>query len=59
MKEKVLITGASGFVGYHLIAEALHNNLEVYAAVRQNSRIEHLKELPIQYVYRITATLIL
>jgi UDP-glucose 4-epimerase len=51
MKEKVLITGASGFVGYHLIVEALHNNLEVYAAVRKNSKIEHLKDLPIQYVY--------
>lgn len=51
MKGKVLITGASGFVGYHLIVEALHNNLEVYVAVRKNSRIEHLKDLPIQYVY--------
>jgi len=51
MKEKVLITGASGFVGYHLINEALHNNLEVYAAVRKNSKIEHLKDLDIQYVY--------
>ncbi|MDB5118634.1 MAG: 3 beta-hydroxysteroid dehydrogenase/Delta 5--_4-isomerase, partial [Mucilaginibacter sp.] len=51
MKEKVLITGASGFVGYHLIVEALQNNLEVYAAVRKNSKVEHLKDLPIQYVY--------
>jgi UDP-glucose 4-epimerase len=51
MKEKVLITGASGFVGYHLIIEALKNNLEVYAAVRESSKIEHLKEFNIQYVY--------
>jgi UDP-glucose 4-epimerase len=51
MKEKVLITGASGFVGYHLIVEALQNNLEVYAAVRKNSKVEHLADLPIQYVY--------
>jgi len=51
MKEKVLITGASGFVGCHLINEALQNNLEVYAAVRKNSKIEHLKSLDIQYVY--------
>jgi UDP-glucose 4-epimerase len=51
MKERVLITGASGFVGYHLIIEALHNNLEVFAAVRKSSRIDHLKEFDIQYVY--------
>ncbi|MDB5004068.1 MAG: NAD-dependent epimerase/dehydratase family protein [Mucilaginibacter sp.] len=51
MKEKVLITGASGFVGYHLIIEALQNNLEVFAAVRKSSRLDHLKDLDIQYVY--------
>jgi UDP-glucose 4-epimerase len=50
MKEKVLITGASGFVGYHLINEALNNDLEVFAAVRSNSKVEHLKDLAIEYV---------
>jgi len=51
MKKKVLITGASGFVGYHLIEEALHNNLDVYVAVRKSSKIDHLKSLNIQYTY--------
>lgn len=51
MKERVLITGASGFVGFHLINEALKNNLEVYAAVRKSSDIRHLKELNIKYTY--------
>jgi UDP-glucose 4-epimerase len=51
MKEKVLITGASGFVGYHLLAEALQNSLEVYAAVRKNSRVEHLKDVDVKYTY--------
>jgi nucleoside-diphosphate-sugar epimerase len=50
MKERVLITGASGFVGYHLIEEALHNNLEVYAAVRKNSHTDHLKHFDINYI---------
>lgn len=50
MKKKVLITGASGFVGYHLIVTALANNLEVYAAVRPNSDIKHLKDLAVNYV---------
>src|SRR5689334_19553564 len=51
MKERVLITGANGFVGYHLIIEALQNNLEVFAAVRRSSKIDHLKHLDIQYTY--------
>jgi UDP-glucose 4-epimerase len=51
MKQRVLITGASGFVGFHLIEEALKNNLEVYAAVRKSSKIDHLKSLDIKYTY--------
>lgn len=50
MKEKVLITGASGFVGYHLIKEALNNNLEVFAAVRKSSNVGHLKDFDINYI---------
>lgn len=49
MKERVLITGASGFVGYHLVTEALSKNLEVFVAIRKSSKIEHLKHLDIKY----------
>jgi nucleoside-diphosphate-sugar epimerase len=51
MRERVLITGASGFVGYHLIEEALKNNLEVFAAIRKSSDIRHLKKFDIKYTY--------
>lgn len=51
MKERVLITGASGFVGYHIIQEALNNNLEVFAAVRKSSDVAHLKNLNITFTY--------
>ena len=51
MKRRVLITGASGFVGYHLIEEALHNNLDVFVAVRKTSKIDHLKHFNITYTY--------
>jgi UDP-glucose 4-epimerase len=51
MKERVLITGASGFIGYHLIEEALKNNLEVYVAVRKSSKTDHLKDFNIKYTY--------
>lgn len=49
-KKKVLITGASGFVGYHLIEEALKADLDVVAAVRSGSDCSHLSAFDIQYV---------
>lgn len=51
MRERVLITGASGFVGYHLIAEALSQNLEVFAAIRKNSKTDHLKDFDLKFTY--------
>ncbi len=46
-----MITGASGFLGFHLIEAALENNLEVYAAIRKNSNVTHLKHLPVSFTY--------
>ena len=60
MSKKVLITGASGFVGYHLIAAAVEAGLEVYAAVRKSSDVSHLKVFDIHYIdldYRSVASL--
>jgi UDP-glucose 4-epimerase len=51
MKERVLITGASGFVGFHLIEEGLKNNLEVFAAVRKSSEVGHLQDLAITFTH--------
>jgi UDP-glucose 4-epimerase len=51
MKKRVLITGASGFVGYHLVEEALANNLEVFVAVRKSSKTSQLNNFDIQYTY--------
>ncbi|MCD8540214.1 MAG: NAD(P)-dependent oxidoreductase [Leadbetterella sp.] len=42
MKSKILITGASGFLGFHLINEARKRDLEVYAGVRKSSDVSHL-----------------
>jgi len=39
MKPNLLITGASGFIGSHLIEEALTQGYNVFAAVRQNSKV--------------------
>lgn len=51
MKQKVLITGASGFVGFHLIQAALHKGLDVYAAIRKSSDIKHLAPFELHYTY--------
>jgi nucleoside-diphosphate-sugar epimerase len=50
MKERILITGASGFVGFHLIEAALAKGLGVTAAVRRSSKIDHLRALPVQFI---------
>lgn len=50
MKKRVLITGASGFVGFHLIEKALQQEMEVFAAVRPSSKVEHLTSLPVEFV---------
>jgi UDP-glucose 4-epimerase len=50
MKPRILITGASGFVGYHLIEAALDAGMEVHAAVRASSNTKHLQHLDVQYV---------
>ena len=51
MKSKVLITGASGFVGSHLVEEALKNDLDVYAGIRKSSSQEWLQDERIQFLY--------
>lgn len=51
MKPRVLITGASGFVGYHLIESALSKGLEVYVAVRRSSDVNHLQSYNLNYTY--------
>lgn len=45
MSERVLITGASGFIGHHLVQTAQAAGLEVHAAVRPSSDLAHLKDL--------------
>lgn len=51
MKQKVLITGASGFAGFHLIEAALAKGLDVSIAVRKSSKTDHLKSYNITYTY--------
>lgn len=46
---KILITGASGFVGSFLVREALSRKLKVYAGVRSSSSLGQLQNPAIQF----------
>ncbi len=51
MTKRLLITGANGFVGSHLVDGALENGYEVFAAVRKNSDLSFLKDTKAALVY--------
>ena len=46
---KVLITGASGFVGSFLVEEALNRGYDVYAGVRKSSSRKYISDPRIKY----------
>lgn len=44
LMERILITGATGFIGSHIVEEALRRGMEVWAAVRKTSSIHYLQD---------------
>lgn len=51
MRKKVFITGASGFVGSHLVEVAYNRGYEIHAAVRKTSKVEDIKPFVHEFVY--------
>lgn len=47
MSPKVLITGATGFIGSHLVEELLSLNWDVVCLVRKKSRTSYLERFPV------------
>lgn len=47
---KILITGASGFIGSFIVEEALKKGFDTWAAVRKSSSKEYLKDERINYI---------
>ncbi len=50
-KEKVLVTGANGLLGAHIVRELLKRNYSVRVLVRKNSNLSALKGLDIGFFY--------
>src|ERR1700722_15412481 len=48
--KKVLITGASGFIGSFLVEEALKRGYEVYAGIRSSSSRQYLQDSRINFI---------
>ncbi|MDX1406830.1 MAG: SDR family NAD(P)-dependent oxidoreductase [Saprospiraceae bacterium] len=48
---KVLITGASGFIGSHLVQEALDQGWSVYAGVRRSSSKQYLSDPRLRFFH--------
>ncbi|MEM6319552.1 MAG: NAD(P)-dependent oxidoreductase [Bacteroidota bacterium] len=48
--QKILITGASGFVGSFLVEEALKRGLIVYAGIRSSSSKQYLQDPRLQFL---------
>ena len=47
---KILVTGASGFIGSFIVEEALQKGMEVWAAVRKSSSREWLQDSRINFI---------
>lgn len=48
--KRLLITGSTGFIGYHLVEKALLAGFEVFATKRASSSIDQLKAFNIQFI---------
>ncbi len=48
---KVLVTGATGFIGSHLVDALVQGGVEVRCLVRRTSDLRWLKDRPVEYVY--------
>ena len=45
MQNRILITGANGFIGSNIISELMASNIPITALVREKSDIDYLKSI--------------
>ena len=49
--QNVFVTGATGFIGRHLVNRLLRNQIQVHCLVRETSRVDHLQCDGVELVY--------
>ncbi len=49
-KERILVTGATGFIGSFIVEEALDRDMEVWAAIRRSSSRKYLQQPGINFI---------
>jgi nucleoside-diphosphate-sugar epimerase len=49
--DKVLITGASGFIGSHVAQEFCENGIQIVCLARKGSNLQNLEKLPVRIEY--------
>ena len=54
MEKKILVTGASGFIGSFLVEGALERGMQVWAGVRKSSSRKYLQDPRIHLPYWIS-----
>ena len=47
---KILITGASGFIGSFIVEEAIRQGFETWAAIRRSSSKDYLQDPRIHFI---------
>lgn len=47
---KAFVTGATGFIGSHLVDELLKKNYEIKTLIRKTSSIKWLENKPVEYI---------
>ncbi len=47
----VLVTGANGFIGSHLVEELVNKNYKVHCLVRKSSDLRWIENLPVQFIF--------
>ena len=50
---KILVTGASGFIGSYIVEEALRQGMETWAAVRPTSSRKYLQDERIYHAIKM------